>query len=85
MISSSCLTAKPVKPAFESLHRSVGLRGELVTSFKVTVVRDRELFVSLHETEAELRAGFAMDLLNFASKVVLSKVLKAWTTAQVQG
>ena len=50
MTSSSFPTAKPHKPAFESLHRSVGLRGELITGFKVTGVRDREPFVSLQET-----------------------------------
>ena len=72
MTSSSFLTAKQLKPAFESLHRSVGLRGELITGFKVTGVRDRELFVSLHETEAELRAsssaGFARGFARLCSR-----------------
>ena len=71
MTSSSFPTAKPHKPVFESLHRSVGLRGKLITGFKVSRVRDRELFVSLHETEAELSAsssaGFAMDFARLCS------------------
>ena len=78
--------ANSLELAFETLFRSVNLNEDLFTAFCVTGVRDRELFVSLGTTDAELGGsvahGFGIGISNFARKVELSKIVKSSTKMQ---